>query len=194
MALGCGIATVLFGASAGAFVIIKSLRTETRADAKIAAEQLLGPAELILIPLLFWHLDPPPSRHFILTLAGFAILSGWGLSRLSAFRYVPAFAVVLGLIAANQILSEAVRPALLRMNAAHSRYRPAPEMYTTFTMAPLGLIWEHHRALNERGHKWNVIGDMVATSCEANTFILSNNAEQLGHVDSFHPEPSGRNA
>jgi hypothetical protein len=85
----------------------------------------------------------------------------------------------LGLIAANQVLSEAVRPALLRRNAARSLYRPPPEFLTTFTLAPLGLSWQHHAALDARWHKWNEVGDMAATSCEANTVIFSDNAEQL---------------
>jgi hypothetical protein len=178
MALGVGIATVLAGAAAAIWAIKRSVQPRVPDDTTAIREQLIGPAALILVSYGFW-MFLPVSRHFTLTLAGFSILVGWTISKLSARRSALAFVAALGLIAANQVLSEAVRPALLRMNAARSVYRPPPEFLTTFTLAPLGFSWQHHAALDARWHKWNEVGDLAATSCEANTVIFSDNAEQL---------------
>jgi hypothetical protein len=177
MALGAGIATVAAGAAAGIWALRRSVRPRAPDDTTIR-EQLIGPASLILVPYAFWMFGPI-ARHFILAVAGFSILTGWAITKFSGPRFAPAFVSVLTLIAANQVLSEAVRPTLLRMNAARSVYRTPPEFLTTFTFAPLGLSWRHHAALDARWHKWNEVGDMVATSCEANTVIFSDNAEQL---------------
>jgi hypothetical protein len=177
MALGVGIATVLAGAAAAIWAARRSVRPRAPDDTAIR-EQLIGPAALILLPFLFWMFGPN-ARHFVLTLAGFSILTGWAITKFYVPRFTPVLASVLSLIAANQVLTEAARPALLRMNAAHSVYRPPPEFRTTFTIAPLGLSWQHHAALDARWHKWDELGDMTATSCEANTVIFSDNAEQL---------------
>lgn len=177
MALGVGIATVLAGAAAGIWAIKRSVQPRAPDDTTIC-EQLIGPAALILVPYAFW-MFLPISRHFTLTVAGFSRLVGWTISKLSARRSAPAFVAVLGLIAANQVLSEAVRPVLLHMNAARSVYRSPPEFLTTFTFAPVGLTWRHHAALDARWHKWIDVGNFAATSCEANTVIFGGEAELL---------------
>jgi hypothetical protein len=177
MALGAGIATVLAVAAAGIWALRRSVRPRVPDDATIR-EQLIGPAALILVPYAFWMFDPI-ARHFILAVAGVSILTGWAITKFFVPRFAPVFVSVLILIAANQVLSEAVRPTLLRMNAARSPYRPPPEFLTTLTFAPAGLTWRHHAALDARYHKWNEVGDMAATSCEANTVIFTDNAEQL---------------
>jgi hypothetical protein len=178
MSLGCGIATVLVGTGVVVFVIIRLVRSRTLDDIKNTVDQLIGPIALTLVPFAFWIANPQPSRHFLLVLAGFSILIGWAISHLS-FRLVPALVTVLGLIATNQVLSEAARPALLRINAARSPYRPPPEFYNTFTHAPLGWSWQHHAALKSRLLRWKALGDMVATACDANTVIFSDESEQI---------------
>src|ERR1700745_1349951 len=107
MALGAGIATVLAGTAAGIWAIRRSVRPRVPDDTTIR-EQLIGPAVLILVPFVFWMFDPI-ARHFILTVAGFAILTGWAITKFSGPRFAPVFVSVLTLIAANQVLSEAVR-------------------------------------------------------------------------------------
>ena len=179
MSLGCGIATVLVGAGVMVLLIIRSVRSNVSDDVKGTVEQLIGPIALILVPFVFWIGNPQPSRHFLLVLAGFSILIGWAVSNLLGLRLVPTLFTVLGLVAANQALSEAVRPALLRINAARSPYRPPPEFYSTFTHAPLGWFWQHHAALKSRLLRWKALGDMVATACDANTVIFSDESEQI---------------
>ena len=145
MSLGCGVATVIVGTGVMAFLIIRRIRSSAQTDVRVT-EELLGPAALIIAPFVFWVAKSGPSRHFLLVLAGLTILIGWAVSRLLAFRVVPAFATVISLVLANQVISEAVRPPLLRMNAARSPYRPPPEFSRTFTHAPLGWSWRHHIA------------------------------------------------
>lgn len=200
MALGCGIATVLFGTGVMAFLVIRRVLPTAQMAARVAIDELLGPLALIIVPFVFWIGNPQPSRHFLLVLAGLAILIAWAISRLPAFRSVLAFATVLGIVLANQVLSEVVRPVLLRMNAARSPYRPPPEFSKTFTHAPLGWSWQHHAAHEYRLLRWKALGDAVATACDANTVIFSDESEQvfsrlyaggskvqssLGHVDGF---------
>jgi hypothetical protein len=178
MSLGCGIATVL-GAGVVVMVIIRRVRSSAADDVKGTLEQLISPIALILVPFVFWVANPQPSRHFLLVLAGISILIGWAVSNLPTFRFVPALVTVLGLIVANQVLSEAVRPTLLRMNATRSPYHRPPEPHATFTHAPLGWIWQHHATLESRLLRWKAFGDMVATGCDANTVIFSDESEQI---------------
>jgi hypothetical protein len=179
MALGCGIATVLVGTGVLAFLVIRSVRSPEPIDAKITVDQLIGPIALIIVPFVFWVANPQPSRHFLLVLAGFAILIGWAVNRLLAFRVVPALVTVLAIIVANQVLSEVVRPILLRTNAARSPYRSPPQFSTTFTHAPLGWSWQHHSALEDRLLRWKALGDTVATACDTNVVIFSDESDQL---------------
>lgn len=179
MSLGCGIATVLAGTGAVVFVIIRRVRSIASHDVSGALHQLIGPIALILVPFAFWVANPSPSRHFLLVLVGFSILIGWAVSNLLALRFVLALVTVLGLIAANQVLSEAARPTLLRINAARSPYRSPPEFYNTFTNAPLGWFSQHHTALEYRLVRWKAFGDMVATACDANIVVFSDKSEQI---------------
>ncbi|MGH6834365.1 MAG: hypothetical protein ACREC9_02225 [Methylocella sp.] len=179
MSLGCGIATVLVGAGVVVLVILRSVRPSVADDIKGTLEQLIGPIALILVPFVFWIANPAPSRHFVLVLAGISILIGWAVSNLPAFRFEPLLVGVLGLIVANQVLSEAVRPTLLLMHAARSPYRRPPEPHDTFTMAPVGWSWQHHAALEARLLQWKALGDMVATSCDTYTAIFSDQSEQI---------------
>ena len=178
MSLGCGIATVL-GAGVVVLAIVRRVWSSARDDTKSTLEQLIGPIALILVPFLFWVGNPQPSRHFLLMLAGISILIGWAVSNLLTFRVVPALVTVLGIIGANQVLSEGVRPALLRMNAARSPYHLPPETHATFTHAPLGWIWRHHATHEFRLLRWKALGDMVATACDANTVIFSDESAQI---------------
>lgn len=178
MSLGSGIATVIAGITA-ALAIIQKIRSTDSETIKPILEKLLGPLALTLIPLVFWIANPQPSRHFILTVAGLSILIGSTISDFKKFERIPAALLVLGLLAGNQILSEAVRPWLLKLSAARSPYIRPPEANETFTHAPVGWIWQHHAALDSRLHKFKEIGETVKTSCGNNTLILSDESEQI---------------
>jgi hypothetical protein len=178
-ALGCGIVTVLICIGLVARIAIQCLRRHAGNDVRSTLEQIVGPIALIIVPFLFWIPNPQPSRHFLLALAGISILIGWVIGKLLMFRFAAALASVLGIVVTNQALSEGVRPALLRMNAARSPYRPPPEQYDTFNHAPLGLVWRHHATNEARLLRWKELGDKVATSCDANTVIFSDEPEQI---------------
>jgi hypothetical protein len=175
MSLGCGIATVLAATGVVVLVIIRGGSD----DLKHTLEQLVGPIALILVPFSFWIANPQPSRHFLLVLAGISILIGWAIAHFLTLRLLPALVTVFGIIAANQVLSEAVRPALLHLNAKHSPYRRPPELSDTFTHAPLGWIWQHHATLEARLLRWKAFGDLVTTSCDTKTVIFSDESDQI---------------
>ncbi|MGH6868237.1 MAG: hypothetical protein ACREDA_05060 [Methylocella sp.] len=179
MSLGCGIATVLVAAGGVVLLVIRSVRPSVAADTKGTLQQLIGPIALILVPFVFWIANPAPARHFVLVLAGISILIGWAIGNLPAVRFMPVLTGVLGLIVANQALSVAVRPTLLLVRAARSPYRRPPERHNSFTMAPVGWSWQHHAALEARLLQWKALGDMVATSCDTNTVIFSDQSEQI---------------
>jgi hypothetical protein len=181
MPLGCGIATVVVAVGLGFLVIAGKIRPRVADAYKVTLEQLIGPIALVLVPFVFWLGNPAPSRHFILVLAGFSILIGWAISNWPALRFAPVLTAVIGLIVANQVLSEAVRPTLLRMNAAGSAFHLPPEFYTTFDHAPLGWTWQHHAAVDARWHQVDALGDILATSCDANTVIFTDEAEHFIH-------------
>jgi hypothetical protein len=179
MTLGCGIATVILGVGVVVLLTVRNVWVGPTPDWMNTLGQLMGPISLIVVPFVFWLPNPQPSRHFLLVLAGLSILIGWAIGKLLTFRFVPALVSVLIIVAANQALSEGVRPALLRMNATRSPYRPPPEPYNTFNHAPLGLAWRHHATLESRLLRWKALGDTVATSCDANIVIFSDEPEQI---------------
>lgn len=179
LALGCGIVTVTVGALAGLVIVVRGIRSKNGETYRELAEKLVGPIALILVPTAFWIANPQPARHFILVLAGFAILIGCLGETVWRRNPVAALVALLVIVVGNQALSAAVRPTLLAMNEARSPYRPAPEAYRTFTHAPLGWSWLHHEALDARRRNWNALGDEIATACDAGVIIFSDEAEQL---------------
>jgi hypothetical protein len=178
LSLGAGIAT---GIAATAIILTVTYRiySSDLQTAKRAVEQMISPIALILFPVAFWIANPAPSRHFLLAIAGLSIVIGCAATKLTSLG---TFATVLGavsLMAANQVLSEAVRRPLLNMNAARSPYVRSPEDNETFTNAPVGFFWHHHSTLNLRFQSFKNIGEMVRTSCDGDILILSDDSEQI---------------
>jgi hypothetical protein len=178
MTVGCGIATTILGGAA-ALMLVRRARPGDDGMGRTGMAQFLGPAALVLVPLVFFDPNPMPTRHFMLTLAGLSILiaifltSGLGLRRITAL----AAAVLLG--AANQVLAEAVRPPLLAAEQAHSPYRPIWPGYQVLTHANVGWEWQRHDALVERRRLWQALGDRLPTACQNHTLILSDEDSQL---------------
>ena len=182
MAVGCGIVTVVAAAIAGLYAIGGAFARAASANG--LARQLPGPLALILVPTLFFLPNPVPSRHFEMTLAGFAILIGIVLAQRPAsgrpaLGRVAALGIALAIGAGNQVMAEAVRPTLLRINQAHSPYLPLPEAYPTATHADLGWGWRRHATLVARRTAWNALGNRIATSCDAHLIVLSDEVEQI---------------
>jgi len=178
LSLGAGIATVI-AATAIMLVVTFNIFSNDLKTAKRTIEQLIGPIALILFPVAFWIANPTPSRHFLLAIAGISIVIGWAVSTLTSFGIIATVLGALGLIAANQALSEVVRRPILNMNAARSPYIRSPEEYQTSTHAPVGFFWQRHSALDLRFHRFKDIGEMVRTSCDRDTLILSDESEQI---------------
>ncbi len=177
LSLGAGIATIIAAIVIIPIVIIKISSNDLKA-AKRTIEQLISPIALILLPVAFWIADPAPSRHFLLAIAGISIVIGWAISSLTSFGIIATVLGALGLIAANQALSEVVRRPLLSMNAARSPYIRSPDQNES-THAPVGFFWQHHSALDLRFHRFKDIGEMVRTSCDRDTLILSDESELI---------------
>jgi hypothetical protein len=178
MVLGCGIATAAAGALAMLWLTWRA-RPGDDGLGQTGLAQILGPASLVLLPLGFFVASPGPTRHFILTYAGFSIFLAVALTANLAMRRVAALGVALLLAAANQVLAEVVRLPVLAMNDASSPYRPIWTGYLTATHAPLGWVWKRHDALAERRAIWQAEGNMLATPCQTQTVVLTNETAQL---------------
>ncbi|MEA2740709.1 MAG: hypothetical protein QOH05_4016 [Acetobacteraceae bacterium] len=179
MAVGCGFATVIAAAAAVCILGWSALFARAEPPAGRGLGELLSPLALIVVPLLFFLPNPVPTRHFIMPLAGMAILIGMALARRPALGRIAALAVALGIGVANQVLAEAARPALLRVNEAHSPYIAVPTAYPTATHANLGWEWRRHAALIEKRERWQAFGDKLRTSCDSHVIVLSDELEQL---------------
>lgn len=178
MAVGCGIATAAAGGLAALWLAWRA-RPGDDGLGRTGMAQFLGPAALMLVPLVFFVANPIPARHFMLTLAGFSILIAVALTASLAMRRVAALGVALLLGAANQVLAEAVRLPLMAAQNAHSPYQPIWKGYLTATHAPLGWEWRRHEALAERRVLWQAEGNMLTTPCQTHTMIFTDEGAQL---------------
>jgi hypothetical protein len=173
MVLGCGIATAAAGALAMLWLTWRA-RPGDDGLGQTGLAQILGPACLVLLPLGFFVASVGPTRHFILTYAGFSIFLAVALTAKLAMRRVATLGVALLLAAANQVLAEVVRLPVLATNNASSPYRPIWTGYLTATHAPLGWVWKRHDALAERRAIWQAEGNLLTTPCQTYTIILTN--------------------
>lgn len=197
MLVGCGLATAAVAGVAGVYLVWTTLFSGPAPDpaasnpaapdpAAIRPQlaQLLAALALIAVPLLFFLPNPIPTRHFIMPLAGMAILIGMALARRPAIGRpavgpIGAVCVALAVGIGNQVLAEAARPTLLRVNEAHSPYLKLPMAYPTATHANLGWEWRRHEALVEKRARWQAFGQMLRTSCDTHVVVLSDELEQL---------------
>jgi len=179
VALGCGIATAAVGGLATLWLAWRA-RPGDDGLGQAGMAQFLGPAALVLVPLGFFLPNAAgPTRHFMLTYAGFSILIAVALTAGLAMRRVVALGVALLLGAANQVLAEIVRLPVLAANDARSPYRPIWTGYLTSTHAPLGWEWRRHDALAKRHALWQAEGNMLATPCQPRTIILTDETSEL---------------
>jgi hypothetical protein len=179
MAVGCGLATALAGGIAAVWLAWQARPAQPVAKTGVGLAAFLGPAALVLVPLVFFDPNPMPTRHFMLSLAGFGILIGMVLTTRPAVGRVAALSIAVLLGVADQVLAELARPTLLAANEAHSPYRPVWPGYQTATHANLGWEWKRHAALVERRALWQALGNELATSCSNHTLVLSDEGEQL---------------
>nr|WP_294551767.1 hypothetical protein [uncultured Rhodopila sp.] len=177
MAVGCGFATI--AAAAVALLYLGWSARSVDIAPRPPLGELLGPLALIIVPLLFFLPNPQPTRHFLMPLAGMAILIGMALAGRLATGRLAALGIALGIGVANQVLAEGARPALLRINEAHSPYLPVPSDYPTTTHANLGWEWRRHAALVDKRERWQALGETLRTSCDTHLIVLSDESEQL---------------
>jgi hypothetical protein len=173
MAVGCGLATATLGILALLWVTGSAIRNRG------FEAELLGPLALIIVPMAFFLPNPMPTRHFLLTLAGFGILFGILVTRRVAFGRAAVYGLVAALVVGNHVLAEVARPTLLRANEAHSPYLPLHDAYETTTHANIGWFWQRHAALIARRERWRTFGDKISTSCDAHTIVFSDENPQL---------------
>jgi hypothetical protein len=175
LGLGCGIVTTVIG---GLLVLwsLKARSKEAGGSRRDSINLLLGPLTLVAFTTIFWIGNPQPARHFLLVLAGFAILIGFFISRNVANHFF-ALTSALAIACSNQLSSEALRPILLRQ--LYSPYISIPDERRTFTHVPVGFWWLHHGTLKMRRDKWNELADQIATTCDDYTLVLSDEIHQL---------------
>jgi hypothetical protein len=175
LVVGCGLATAALGLLAAVWLVISRLRPSDDAD----LATLLGPLALLVVPMVFFLPNPMPTRHFMLTLAGFGIVLGIVASRRPALGRAAVYAAVATLVVANHALAELVRPLLLRVNAAHTAYLPANDAYPTTTHVNIGWFWQRHAALIARRERWQAFGDKISTSCDAHTLVSTDEGSHI---------------
>ncbi|MEA2742941.1 MAG: hypothetical protein QOG25_1312 [Acetobacteraceae bacterium] len=182
MAVGCGFVTVAVAVVAFCYLAWNALLTRndpvTRGGPELLS-QLLGPLALVAVPLVFFLPNAPPPRHFIMSLAGLSILIGIALARLPPIGRLAAVGIALLIGVLNQVAAEVARPALMRVNEAHSPYLPVPTEYPTATHANLGWEWRRHAALVEKRERWDAFGKQLRTTCDAHVIVLGDEVEQL---------------
>jgi hypothetical protein len=176
LAVGCGIATVAVAFLAGIRLLFGGNAWPGVGN---RLEALLAPVALIVTPLVFFLPNPAPPRHFMLTLAGLTIVIGIAIDRARGLHRHTIVLSLLCMIAGNQILSEAVRPWLLRANDARSPYLPIPEQYRTMTHATVGYSWQRHNALLARRRERDIFAQRLLTSCDRDTLVTSDEDRQI---------------
>jgi hypothetical protein len=175
MAMGCGLATALLAGLAVLWLVISGLQRSNRA----VLTALLGPLALVAVPMAFFLPNPMPTRHFMLTLAGFGIVIGILTVRRPALSRAAVYGGVAMLVIANHTLAELVRPLLLRVNDIHTPYLPTHDAYQTTTHTNIGWFWERHAALIARRERWQEFGNKISTSCESHTLVLSDEGPHI---------------
>jgi hypothetical protein len=172
LALGCGIATAAAAILAMLWLVWRA-RPVDFGSSRVGPADVLGPTALVIPELAFFVASPGPTRHFMLTYAGFSIFLAIALTSALAFPRWAALGVALLLAGTSQVLAEAVRLPLLAANAANSAYLPIWTGYLTATHAPIGWVWQRHNALAKRRALWNAEGNMLAAPCQTHTLVFT---------------------
>ena len=134
-------------------------------------EIVLGPATLVLPCLLLWMPNPVPVRHFLFLDVGVTLMVGIMVSRLN-WSASTTIATLLVCIVGNQVVIEAGRsPVLARFNPPYTNF---PEARRTLTTAPLGFVWRHRDAMQQRHDAWDAQADVVRGTCNRHVIVLAN--------------------
>ena len=173
--IALGFASTLLVLIALASELFALARDPRRMQALALAVPLLGPLALIGFALLFWTFNPMPARHFMMLVVGCCAIIGVVAARRLPLSLPIALAAVLGVAAANQLLSEATRPVLMRLIDPHIR-RPL----ATIVSAPTGFAWERHRLIKARAAEETAFGDQVAAAtCNSKMVVISDQSAHL---------------
>jgi hypothetical protein len=177
--LSCGIATAIVGLIA-VFLIVRSTLAAPSASPRRAAllHSAIGPLLLIAPALAFWIANPRPGRHFILCLAGVAILAGWMFPRYLPARPLQVYALAVGVVIANQALGALTGPFIL--NHAPSKIIALPGGLRHLPRGfPTGSSWGYHRAFVAEQLRTTAFARRVQSTCEAKTMVMSLDATQI---------------
>ncbi len=176
-ALSCGLATSVVGAIAIVAWVraIRAANSDPRAALYYAAA---GPLPLIVPALCFWISDARPGRHFILCLGGIGILAGWLIQRRVAAHPLPMYALVLGIVMANQALAALAGPIFLRYVPSKIVALPDGSHHLPHAMIT-GSSLGYHRAFVAEQLRTTAFAKRVEGACAAKTLVLSLEATQI---------------
>ncbi|CAN5605797.1 hypothetical protein BH10PSE4_BH10PSE4_24960 [soil metagenome] len=173
--LALGLASTALAGVALVSEIYRLARDPRRSLALGQAIPLLGPLALIGFALLFWTFNPMPARHFMMLVVGACAIIAIVAARRLNLSLPVVLVAVLGIAAANQLLSEATRPLLMRLIDPHIR-RPL----ATIVSAPTGFAWERHRLVKARAAEETAFGDSVAAAtCNPRLVVISDQSAHL---------------
>lgn len=177
--LSCGIATAVVGLIA-VVAITRATRSAPAASEQKAAllHSAIGPLVLIAPALAFWIANPRPGRHFILCLAGVSMLIGWLIPLHFASRPLHVYALVVGIVLANQALGALIGPLILKY--APSKIVVLPDKtYHLPRGFPTGSSWGYHRAFVAEQLKTTAFAKRVRGVCDDKTLVMSLDATQI---------------
>ena len=177
--VGCGFVTTLAGLFAAIYMVRAMAAGPDEWAGRYSLMQSAGSAfALLLPPLAFWICNPQPARHFILCLAGTAILIGLLVqSWLPPPRWVAAYALVLGVVLANQGVGAISGPVILQHSP--SPWTAAPGHSRLTTRAPIGSSWNFHQTVQAERWRTDAFAEKVRGTCDQNTIVFSDRARQI---------------
>jgi hypothetical protein len=177
--LSCGIVTTVVGAIAGV-AIVRAIRAANSGSQQRAAlgHAAAGPLLLILPALVFWISNARPGRHFILCLAGVAILAGWIIPRYLPARPLLVYALAISIVLANQALGALTGPFILKYAPSKLLVLPGGVRHLPRGV-PVGSSWGYHRAFVAEQLRTTAFAKRVQSTCEAKTLVMSLDATQI---------------
>jgi len=168
----CGVASLLLGMAAVAWVAWKYRRSKAQGEgAKPVWQRALPPLVLLACTFTFWITDPLPGRHFILFLTGLSLLAGYVLDSLLGARPLRAYAALACVLAANQAIGAAAEAWLLRI---HSEWVTLPG-YERIPLwgIPAGTSLKYHRVTVREFASLAEFSAQLRSCSEPNVVVMS---------------------
>lgn len=168
----CGVASLVLGMAAVAWVAWKYRRSKADGEAaKLAWQRALPPLVLLACTFTFWITDPLPGRHFILFLTGLSLLAGYMLDSVLGARPLRVYAALACVVVANQAMGAAAEARLLRI---HSEWVTLPG-YDRIPLwgIPAGTSLKYHRVTVREFESLAEFSAQLRASSEPNVVVVS---------------------